>query len=228
MRLYMKQKIIISILLLSVSVCSAQKKRDRDIIYKPNKVFVFHAKYDSAGTVTENYIVMRILQKEDIDNQLAITYDYYDEKPERETMDSLSSYRLAGFLESTTVLDWGNSVWVHPPRSRYHQLAQYFPFPEISFPVKIGKRYKRGFLSPNDPLCHCTLWLKFHMLINLSTQHLYQNRLIEVYRIDGYADSKHGFFAVRYLFNEELGFVKWVYRRDNISLELNLIDQFLR
>jgi hypothetical protein len=221
----MKQRIIITILLLSVSVCCAQKKRDRDFIYKPNKVFVFHAKYDSAGTVTENYIVMRILDKK-VDNQLAITYDYYDEKPVRETMDSLSSCRLTGFLETTTVLERNKSIWLHPPRSRYHQLAQYFPFPEISFPVRVGKKYTSPYISFNDPLCHCTLGLNFHMQISSYTQYLYQNRLIGAYRINGYANSKHGYFSVLYLFNEELGFVKWVYRKDNILLELNLIEQF--
>ena len=58
------------------------------------------------------------------------------------------------------------------------------------------------------------------------TQYLYQDRLIDVYRISGYANSKYGNFDVLYLFNEELGFVKWFYRRVNISLELNLIEQF--
>ena len=221
----MKQKIIITILFLSVSVCCAQKKRDRDIIYKPNKVFVFHAKYDSAGTVTENYIVMRILDKK-VDNQLVIIYDYYDEKPERDTIYPLSSSRFARISETALILEDNKSIQLYPPRSRYHQLRSCFPFPEISFPIKIGKKYTINYISFNNPLCHCKLNLDFRMRISADTQYLYQDRLIDVYRISGYANSKYGNFDVLYLFNEELGFVKWVYKRVNISLELNLIEQF--
>jgi hypothetical protein len=226
-----KSIILIFYIFLTISIGYAQNRKTKNsepTIYKAGKIFVYQAKYDSAGVIKINYVVMRILPQE-MYRGLVITYDYYEEKPVKETMDSLSSYVSRGFLETTTILEKKHkkkhTIWIHPPRSMYNCLTQYFPFPEISLPFRI-RSYKSYFISFNDPLCHCTLILKYRMY-HSHTQHLYQNKLINVCNIFGSSsNSKHGYFKVDYLFDEQLGFVRWTYKMNEISLELNLIDQF--
>ncbi len=193
-------------------------------IYTPNKVFVFEAKYDSCGNHTKNYIVLRILP-EKTGKQYFITYDYYSSLPDWEHLDSLSSIDSSGFIETTTVLETSKYLFLHPPRVQYNQLTQYFPFPEVDFPIKVEKRYKRGFLSINDPKCNCLFWIKYKMYIDFYTQYKYKNKLIEVALIYGDGKNKTGFYSVLHLFSKEYGFVKMKYSiKDSITLELNLIN----
>ena len=239
------KKILIFFLLLSfVSLCaqSNKKKQHEPLVYKPGKTFVFKADYDSAGTKKTNYVIMRILDKEQ-EGGTVITYDYYDSRPHQHNMDSLSSISKTGYLETTQVLDQGNYIWLHPPRweylpprnkdltlrSCYDGLTQYFPFPEISLPIKkIGKKHPHGYFSINDPICNCNIFVKYQISISGYTQYKYQNKLITVSRIDGNAKSKKiGNYSFLYLFNEEFGFVYWKYNcNDIVFLELNSIDVY--
>ena len=126
-----------------------------DTIYKPGKIFIFEAKVDSVSKHIHHscYIVMRVLDKE-MYHQGVITYDYYDSLPDDlAALDSTSSIDQTGFIETTEILENSKLLWIHPPRTHGFDLLQYFPFPEIHYPVKIGKRYRRSFLSFNDPLC---------------------------------------------------------------------------
>jgi hypothetical protein len=236
-------KIMIFFLLIgqiSLSAQSNKKNKKESLIYKPEKTFLFQADYDSAGIKKTNYIVMRILNKEQYGGR-AITYDYYDFLPSIQNMDSLSQISETGYIETTQILDEGKRYWVHPPRSEYYPprskelsprsyydgLTQYFPFPYISLPVKPGKKYKDRYISFNDPICNCNLWMKYSVKNLGFTQYKYKNQLITATIIDGNSKSKIGNYSFRYLFNEELGFVNWKYNCDNIVfLELNLIDVF--
>ena len=258
------KKILIFLLLLGTIVLHAQSNRkdsvmhspDLDtihvkshkkagkhlpLVYKPEKTFVFQADYDSAGTKKTNYVVMRILDKEQYGGTV-ITYDYYDSQPHQHNMDSLSSISERGFIESTQVLDKGNIIWLHPPRteylpprnkdlvprSLYRGLTDYFPFPYMSLPAKVGKKTSELSLSINDPICDCNLGMKYSVFHIGYTQYKYQNKLITVVRTDGISKNKKiGNYSFQYLFNEEFGFVHWKYNcNDIVFLELNLIDVY--
>ncbi len=216
-----KKLFILFLLFIQMTFVHAQHDT---FIYTPNKVFVFEAKYDSCGVQTNNYIVMRILP-EKTGKEYFITYDYYNFLPDYNHLDSLSSIDSSGFIETTTVLETSKYLFLHPPRVQYDRLAQYFPFPEVVFPIKMGKRYKRGFLSFDDPKCNCLFWIKYKMYIDFYTQYKYKNKLIDVFRIYGDGENKTGFYSVLNLFSKEYGFVKMKYSiKDSITLELNLIN----
>ena len=198
-----------------------------DTIYKPGNIFIFEAKVDSVSKNTQHscYIVMRVLDKE-MYHQGVITYDYYDTLPNDLTaLDSTSSMNKDGFLETTEILENRKLLWIHPPRTHGFGITQYFPFPEIQNPVKIGKRYRRSFLSFNDPLCHCTLLLRYKMRYLSFSQWKYQNRLVEVCEQTGFAKSSKGEFSVTYRYNDKLGLVAAVYDFNHeIQIRLSLID----
>ena len=234
-----------------------QNKSKDPLIYKPLKTFVFKADYDSSGIKKINYVVMRIFEEKQFGGNI-ITYNYYDTVSSRNAMDSLFSIfkseidttrirskeyiRVRGANEMTQVLDKGNYIWIHPPRAQYYPprskeiaprscydgLAQYFPFPEISIPVKIKKKRSQWYLSFNDPICNCSLFLRYKIRHNGYTQCQYKDELITVLKIDGIAKSKKiGAYSFQYLFNEDVGFVYWKYNCDDIVfLELWLIDVF--
>ena len=203
---------------------------DHDIIYQPGNIYIFEATVDSVGRSTHScYIVMRVLDKE-MYHQGVITYDYYDFLPDNLTaLDSTSSIDKNGFIETTEILENNKLLWIHPPRTHGFGLLQYFPFPEIHYPVKIGKKYRRSFLSFNDPLCQCTLLLRYKMHYLSFSQWKYQNRLIDICEQSGFAKSSKGLFAVQYRYNDHLGLVEAIYNYNNeIQIQLSLINVVYR
>lgn len=217
----LKKIILIIWIFFQITNINAQQEK---IIYSPNRVFIFEAIYDSCGIHTKNYIVLRILP-EKREKEFFITYDYYRFLPNYNHLDSLSSIDSLGFIENTTVLETSKYIFLHPPRVQYNQLTQYFPFPEVELPIKVGEKYKRGFLSINDPKCNCLFWIKYKMNVNWFSQFKFKNKLIDVVRIYGDGKNKTGFYSVLYLFNKENGFVKMKYSiSDKESLEINLLN----
>ena len=203
---------------------------NHDTIYKPGNVFIFEAKIDSVSKNTQHscYIVMRVLDKE-MYHQGVITYDYYDSLPDDPAaLDSTSLIDQNGFIETTEILENSKLLWIHPPRTHGFGLLQYYPFPEIRYPVKIGKKYKRSFLSFNDPLCQCTLLLRYKMQYLSYSQWKYQNRLVEICEQSGFAKSKRGSFSVTYRYNERLGLVEAIYDYNNeVRIRLSLIKTII-
>lgn len=217
---------------------SDKASKKKSLIYTSSKTFIFQADYDSIGITTRNYIAMRVLDKEQYGGRV-IAYHYFDILPTSENIDSLICSYGKVHVETTQVLDEGNYFWLHPPRSNYAPsfsnnispptyydgLTQYFPFPEITLPFKIGKKSKNSYLSIKDPVCDCNLWMRYKITNKDIVLYRYKTRLVEAYSVSGVSKSKIGNYSFDYFFNVELGFVYWKYNCDNIVLlELNLIE----
>lgn len=231
-------------LIIALSFCNlsiqAKGKVDKwnSLIYKPGKIFIFQADYDSAGVKYRSYIAMSISNEEKV-NQRIIAYQYFDSLPRPQDIDSIVTFENR-HIESTLIVDKGNYIWIHPPRWYFSPprldgvsplshsldgLTQYFPFPEISLPTKIGKKYAKRSFYINDPICDCNLWMKYSEKNKGYTECFYQEMPIDAILINGISESKIGKYEYNYFFNEEYGFVKWQYNCDNtIFLELNLVD----
>jgi len=202
---------------------------DANRIYAPGKTFIYKVAIDSVGKGGyEEYFAMTIYP-EMYNRQNIITYEYFDEYPQRNEQDSILTKRKNEYKEKTLLVEKTNLIWIHSPRSYYADLTQYIPFPEIKLPVKKGKTYKRSFVSINDPICNCKiLVMKYKMKIEKEKrQYIHDDKPIEVYVITGEStNSKLGKYAVEYLYNEQLGFVSHKYVNSTLSLTITLKEQY--
>ena len=90
-----------------------------------------------------------------------------------------------------------------------------FLFRKSTIPSKLGK----------DPLCQCTLLLRYKMQYLSYSQWKYQNRFIEICEQSGFAKSKRGSFSVTYRYNEQLGLVEAIYDYNHeVRIQLSLIN----
>jgi hypothetical protein len=173
--------------------------------------------------------------------EIIILYEYYKNIPKIVNGDSIVNVedKMPGKIpgEPTILIDNKKYIQLHPPRWRQYHLSQYFPFPNIKLPVKEGRKSKNGFFGRIGPstirtLCiddtiatRKFLWLKYKMQNSPKFQYQYKDNLIDVYEKKGMAFSHTGEYTASYLFNEELGFVKWrISSSNNVSLEFTLID----
>jgi hypothetical protein len=213
---------------------------DGACIYKPNTSFLFTAVYDSSGSVKTEYIILRILPEVDF-GEIAILYDYYKSIPEIVNRDSIVNVedKIRSGTEGTRLTDNKKYIDIHPPRSGKYWLSEYFPFPHIKLPIKEGKKSKASFLCRIDTetiqtLCindtvttRKFLYLKYKMQNSSAFQYQYKDSLIEVYEKKGTAISHIGEYTASYIFNENLGFVKWrLSTNNNVSLEFTLMDTY--
>ncbi|MCL2510820.1 MAG: hypothetical protein FWF09_02080 [Bacteroidales bacterium] len=205
----------------------SSKILDAACIYKPNTSFLFKAVYDSCGIVqTEEYILMRILP-EIYAGEILILYDYYKNIPRIVDGDSIVNVEDKIWMpsEETILYDHKKGVQLHPPRAGKYYLSQYFPFPKIKLPVKEGRESK--LILFNHPDTYKFLWHKYKMRNYPKFQFQYKDNLIDVYEKKGTATSYIGEYTASYLFNEDLGFVKWhLSTGNNVSLEFILIDTY--
>ena len=236
---------VILLILSSQNIFAQSGKKSEKIlnaarIYKPNTTFLYKAVYDSSGSVQTAYVLMRILPEVDY-GEIAILYDYYKNIPEvnGDSIVNVEDKIPEMGPEGTRLTDNKKYIDIHPPRWGKYYLSQYFPFPHIKLPVKEGKKSKGGIFSPmnagtkrtlciNDSITtRKHLWLKYNMRNSVKFQYQYKDNLIDVYEKKGKAISHTGEYTASYLFNENLGFVKWnLSSSNNVSLEFTLLDTY--
>jgi hypothetical protein len=219
-------------LLSATSPAYRNKKKLANHVYEPYKQFLFEAKYDSAEEKNYLYILMKVTDEIRYGGT-KIEYIYFCEMPDTNKIrldftyeDSLK--KCHHWNEYTQVEANPKYIWLHPPRAHFHGLADYYPFPEINIPVKVGKNYKRSTITFHEPRLQGQM-LKFSYEIKIKEleTYKYQSRQIDVYRISGQAKSRLGEHSFYHLFNEQLGFVHWYYNLNDIeTLELSLVGAY--
>lgn len=122
---------------------------------------------------------------------------------------------------NTGVIDNGDTIWLHPPRHDIYFVHEFTPFPEVRFPIEVGKQWTTdfGYVWPSKELNipagvkvkpHYTVEVKFEEYSDIL------GRTIDCYRIVGVINQaliKSKWIGV---FNDELGFIR---------MEFHNIDQ---
>ena len=226
---------VLLLILLNQNVFAQSSKKTSKILeaaclYKPNTTFLFEAVYDSSGTIQTEYIVMSIFPAV-YAGEIVILYTYYKNIPEIVNGDSIVNVedQIEKMGEETLLIDHKKYIKLHPPRGGKYILSEYFPFPSMKLPVKAGEKSKYGFLTTHIPVptTHKFLWLKYKMKNFSAIPYQYKDSLIEIYEKKGTVVSYIGENTASYLFNEDLGFVKWRLSTSyNVSLEFTLIDTY--
>jgi hypothetical protein len=227
--MYMVTVTVILLILSNQNIFAKRSKKTAKIldgacIYKPNTSFLFTAVYDSSGSVKTEYMLMRIIPEINA-GEIILLYDYYKDIPKIVNGDSIANVEDKIYREETILYDNKKELQLHPPRSRhYYFLSQISPFPRMKLPVKEGGKSKWGVVGKNFT---GKLLLLYKMQNSSAFKYQYKDSLIENYEKKGTAISPTREYTASYIFNKDLGFVKWrLSTSDNISSEFTLIDTY--
>ena len=104
------------------------------------------------------------------------------------------------------------TVWIHPPRSGYFAILEYFPFPEVALPVKCKRSYSRWFIGHIDFIDRYAI-LRYRMHIECHGD----TTIIT-------ARSQSGRWKATYCFTPTEGFTNMEFSFDNTTLIMTLIE----
>ncbi|MBR6048610.1 MAG: hypothetical protein IKP83_00425 [Bacteroidales bacterium] len=118
-------------------------------VYKPYKEFIFEAEMNLGDSVRQLYVSMWTTDSAfwGDASQRQLFYAYHDSY----NKDSLAAaWPYTEHVESTGIIENEKKVWLHPPRSDAFALFEYFPFPEMKFPLKCDRKYRRYYIGDVD------------------------------------------------------------------------------
>ncbi len=118
-------------------------------IYKPYKEFIFEAEVNQGDSAQQLYVSMWTTDSAfwGDKSQRQLFYAYHNSY----NKDSLAAaWPYTANVESTGIIENEKKVWLHPPRSGAFALFEYFPFPEIKFPLKCDRKYRRYYIGYID------------------------------------------------------------------------------
>lgn len=199
----MKKVFLIALFLSSISM-------NAQTIYKPNKEFVFLAKYLTDTAKDSCYISMWTTENtwEFDSKQHELVYAY------RNVSDSLVEKWPYQISETTGIIENQKMIWMHPPCSDKFSILEYFPFPEIEFPIKCGKKYKRSFLGSIDFLEKFG-YIRYKMHVECDG---------DIIIISGHANNRLGNWILQYTFNSQNGFTNMKFIYNNIQINFGLVE----
>lgn len=118
-------------------------------VYKPYKEFIFEAEMNQGDSVRQLYVSMWTTDSAfwGDASQRQLFYAYHDSY----NKDSLAAaWPYTVNVESTGIIENEKKVWLHPPRSGAFAMFEYFPFPEMKFPPKRNRKYRRYYIGDVD------------------------------------------------------------------------------
>jgi len=131
-----------------------------------------------------------------------------------------TSLSIVGIIENV------EKIWMHPFRRNQYNFTEVAPFPQVEFPLKIGKKWSDNSIRPgksygdwSNKQISSTFEVKAKE--NIVTKF---GKINDCWRIFAESEFDFGKSTLEYWFNEELGFVKFNYTNyGNQTLEIELI-----
>ena len=135
----MKRFVLFTLLLSSVSAFSQES------IFSENAIFKYLITYETDHFKTYDTITIVStgkMWKQAPKSQKEIIINYDLDKIDRTYFNDLETI---GWVHSDTTgaVENENSCWIHPPRKNQFMILELAPYPEIDFPLEIGKKYSR-------------------------------------------------------------------------------------
>lgn len=120
--------------------------------FEPCRINIFRAMYyDKKGNVISSEVIKTMATGErwsyqpDVQNVLIIEYQEHSETEKRrlKKYSSNKTYnRPYVRFDTTGVIENASKVWMHPMRSNQYIFTEIAPFPEIVFPIEVGKKWE--------------------------------------------------------------------------------------
>lgn len=215
---------------------SALRIEKRRTIFKPCRAMIYKAVFKSEkGTLISDSRIKLMAkgqrwefqpEKQDV---ISIQYEFtqkeFDENKIHQLNKGIMQEHWIGEV-TEGVIENVEQVWMHPFRFNQYNFTEVAPFPEIEFPLRIGKTWS-GNLNIQQG------WGDWENTYTQSEYKITAKEAIETafgkmkncWKVESKSVFELGESTFDYWFNEELGFVKMNYKNyGNQTLQIELVD----
>lgn len=205
---------------------------EKDKLFNPNKLFNYKVIYTLKGdTLSNGSLSIKVSGKRwPFDSkQREIIYKYdlsgwsnekiveFQKKKNYPINESWVKYSNTGIIETT------QKIWMHPPRQNEFKWLELTPFPEVRFPLKVGKTYSSSIITGEG-------WGDF------SHKRIYSTYIIDDKIAYHLGDTVHNSFIIKarskvadltfeskFVFSADIGFLEFTYHspyEEELSMRL--------
>ncbi|MEO0337983.1 MAG: hypothetical protein AAF242_02100 [Bacteroidota bacterium] len=208
----------------------------RRTVFKPCRSYTYQADYyDSEDElITSSRIRMtangqRWRFQPESQDEIVIQYEYTDQdfKTALKYKLNKSMPSLVWQREVTTgVIENVGTVWMHPFRSNQYLFTEVAPFPEVQFPLEIGKAWSSQLnIQQGWGDWENTTGNNSYKITGQETIETKYGQIKDCWKIESTASYPFGESDFDYWFSEELGFVKMAYQNyGDQSLQIELVE----
>ena len=202
-------------------------------IYRKDRNYVYQAIYrDSNGEILSNSKIKLIPSGERIsfapERQDRITYIYDNYKTDSvelsiHPLNIKFQYWVSNAEEG--IIENVEKIWIHPMRQNQYKFTEVAPFPEVTFPLEIGKTWEST-LNINNGYGDWayTSGVSEYEVLEKDTIS-FNNENIEFWEIESKSNFPFGISELNYKFNVNYGFIEMNYKNyANETLDIKMIE----
>lgn len=207
-------------------------------IFKPCRDYIYRADFydNEKNLITSTRIKMTATGKRwefqpELQDELVIQYEYSKEDKKKaakyQLNKKLPDYRWVNETK-TGIIENVEKIWMHPFRSNQFLFTEVAPFPEVKYPINVGKSWTRQ-LGIREG------WGDWKNTSGNFTYEITSKESIEIkygiiddcWKVESKSNYPFGKSIFDYWFNEKLGFVKmnyWNYGGQYLKIELEKVN----
>jgi hypothetical protein len=219
-----------------------EKTEKRRTVFKPCRQLIYRLIWkDSSGLELTNSMVKMMatgkrwtVQPEKQDEIL--TQFEYTERDFQKTKNHQLNKGLLGRIwinkQIEGIIENVEEIWMHPFRSNQYNFTEVAPFPMVKLPLSIGKTWADN-LSLQDgwgDWCNSSGNMQYEVASNDTLQTKY-GLIKNCWKVNSSAEFDFGKSSLEFWFNEELGFVKKIYKNygnQTLLVELEEVNEINR
>ena len=219
------------------SILRIEKRRE---VFKPCRIYAFDAAFYSASNklISKERILLMATGKRwehnpEKQDEILVKYEF-----DKESIDSINLYQLNKSAVSdewwqtvsTGIRENVEEIWMHPFRSNQYNFTEVAPFPQIKFPLSVGKKWNDNTITLQEgwgDWSHMKVKSTFEILSKETVQTNY-GELENCWKVKAVSNFDLGQSEVTFWFHERFGFVKLNYVNyggQKLNIELTQITE---
>lgn len=219
------------------SLLRIEKKRE---IFKPCRIYVFDAEFysSSAELISKEKISLMATGKRwehqpEKQDEVQIRYHFDEESIERVNSHQLNKKLVTDQWRqdiTTGIIENVEKIWMHPFRANQYNFTEVAPFPQVEFPLNIGKTWTDNHIHLREGWGDwSTMKVKSSFeVLALETVRTEYGEMANCWKISGISNFPLGHSKITYWFHEKFGFVKLHYDNyggQKLKIELSEIEE---
>lgn len=202
---------ILAVIFTLFSGCNHQHSSDGDIFVTGSQWVYVITTFDSNKSIKKiDTITLTVEEGRFLLMQKKISWSIKSELPDGSTKE---------VMEITGVVEDNNRIWLHPPRFDYLKFTELTAFPEIKFPINVGKTWAStlhigaGWGEWKGEKVSSTYEIK-----GVNTKEMKAQNSDSCYIVSAVSKSKLGIYKTTYCFNLTSGFEYFNYEHPDSTL----------